>query len=326
MNLEKITTYLQTGLDDNLFTSGFLYIEKNEEVLFQKGIGFFPESKIRIDEKSRFDLASLTKVVAVLPVILSLIDAKYIRLDDKVGKFFPELPHLSHISVKDLLTHSSGLPSHKRFYEMGEQDLIKALGSLRTDGNDTNKVNYSDLNFMILGAIIEKVTQEPLNEYCKRTVFAPLEMKKTAFDATKAVPTRVKDLVDDKNARFFKKAIGHAGLFSSTEDLVKYLKFWKLAVQDKNSIYYQAVQNQTNQENPRGFGWVLPRNDFSFHDDFSSQTFSHTGYSGTSIMVDPEEDCTVVFLTNRTYCGIDERFSTFRKKLHQLIALEMIYN
>lgn len=322
MKMDKLTELLQQGVDKQIFPCGYLLIRKNEKLIFDQGIGVIPELGFQPNCHSRFDMASLTKVVATLPAILLLLEDRKIVLEKSIREYLDEVDtsKIGDITIHELLTHSSGLISSVKFYENEQKNVIKAL--MTAEGIFTEKKNviYSDLNFLLLGKIIETVTGMSLDNFCKKYIYDPLKMNDTNFSPKNGIPTRIKNCVDDENARFFSESVGHAGLFSSAYDLDIYLNWWKKKIKE-SKIFRVAISAQTTDlSNKRGYGWTLTPNDFSFYEKFSSRTFGHTGYTGTSIMYDLVNEIEVIFLTNRVYYHTDQSFIDLRKTLHNIIA------
>ena len=192
-----------------------------------------------------YDLASLTKVVATTPSVLLLAQQGYIRLDDKVSFFIPEFSTKGKgdITIRQLLTHTSSLPAHIRFWEMGLKgdEVFKAICDIDLVENvePGTKVIYSDLGFITLGEIVKRVTGLSIDKYSAREVFEHLGMKDTGFVPDPSLKPRIaateyrKDLgrimwgqVHDENCYAIGGIAGHAGLFGTAADLAKYALMW----------------------------------------------------------------------------------------------------
>lgn len=322
MKIDKLTELLQQGVDKRIYPCGYLLIRKNEKLIFNKGIGTIPGLGIKPSCHSRFDMASLTKVVATLPAVLLLLENNDLMLDKSIKEYLDEVDKskIGDITIHELLTHSSGLISSMKFYEGDQKNVVEALMTMDDIFLKEKNIVYSDLNFLLLGKVIEKLVDMPLDIFCEKYIYFPLKMNDTNFSPKEGIPTRVKNFVDDENARFFSESVGHAGLFSSANDLDIYLNWWKKKIKE-SKLFQAAISEQTTDlSNKRGYGWTLTPNDFSFYEKFSSRTFGHTGYTGTSIMYDLVNEIEVIFLTNRVYYHTDQSFIDFRKTLHNLIA------
>lgn len=321
---DRITNFLEQGRQEKLFPCGYLEVLDKTTTIAQWSVGQIPDSQDEPTSQTRFDLASLTKVVATLPAILLFMEAGELTPQTTLGEKLPatRLTALAPITVNQLLTHTAGLPSHERFYEQTERDVLRAILAVPFNHQPGERVVYSDLGFMLLGKLVEELSGQSLNDFCQEKIFEPLGMKQTSFSPTGGVPTRVKGAPDDGNARFFKEALGHAGLFSTSEDLASYLRFWQRNFQNKK-LYQEATTYQTKgQGDCRGWGWVKQTGSHSFFAEANLEAFGHTGYTGTSIFWDPKWQEGIVFLTNRVYNSTDARFVDYRKQLHRIIFEE----
>lgn len=317
---EDIKQALQAGQQAGLFTQAVLAVHQGSRQLVQT-VG-----APTLSLQTRFDLASLTKITGTLMGVLHLLTTGQLTLATPLPALFPALsgPQWAGVTIDRLLTHTSGLVASVKFYQRRVPSLLAGLAAVPP--TTPGRVVYSDLNFMWLGLVIEAVSGEKLGPYLQRTVFAPLGMTATGFDPTAAIPTRVSGRPDDHNASYFKLPVGHAGLFSSAADLLRFGQAWlpeaTLADQVVSPRWRQAsVARQTPPGlPPRGLGWVLPGNPESFFDAFGPSAFGHTGYTGTSLLVVPERALVVVLLTDRTHCGVDQRFPAFRRTFHDVLA------
>lgn len=284
--------------------------------------------QIRTAPDTIFDLASLTKVTATAPLVLLLCQRGFLRLDDTVATFIPEFAGggKEGITVRHLLTHTSGLPAHIRFWEMGlrGKEIIDCICSMSPEGTGPGeKVVYSDLGFLILGELVERITGTNLERFASTEVFTPLGMKDTCFRPDKSLQYRLaatefrKDLgkimwgeVHDENALAMGGIAGHAGLFSTAKDLAQYVSMWlghgKLGETRilSPAIATLATHEHTFSGQRRGLGWKLRSRTFSSGGDLMSEkAYGHTGFTGTSIWCDPETSIAVILLTNRVHAG-----------------------
>jgi CubicO group peptidase (beta-lactamase class C family) len=272
-------------------------------------------------EDTLFDLASLTKVVATLPAVLVLAEQAQLSLDDRAVRFLPGLrgERRDEITIRQLLTHTSGLPAEIKFWreytDPGEAYL--AMLQVPLEHPPGQRVVYSDIGFMLLGRVVTAVTGAPLDAAVATLVTGPLALTRTGFRpgqgadqaaATEpqpdgSVPTGV---VHDENARFFGGVAGHAGLFAPASDLARYLELaWLGGGLLSPATRAQACRLQTEGTNGRrGLGWVL-RGDA--HDSLGhrwpASSASHTGFTGTSLAFDPASGYWAVLLTNDVHFG-----------------------
>ena len=272
------------------------------------------------DADTRYDLASLTKVVATLPSVLKLVAAGAIDLGDPVGRFFSgaglfQSPSIADVPVRALLAHTSGLPAWRPLYAQ-PADRRAALGLVINTAleHPAGSFVYSDLGFMLLAAIVERVAHERLDDFARREVFAPLGMHATGFGPLLGVPVAATEdcgwrdrvlegEVHDENATVWDGVAGHAGLFGTAEDLARYAHAW--LTHDERLAPAALLAACTSEAAVaadgarRGLGWVLAH-EGSFGGP-GARGYGHTGFTGTSIWIEPDGGVATVLLTNRVH-------------------------
>lgn len=255
---------------------------------------------------AKFDLASLTKVVATLPCVLQLVGGKDARLDHRACDFLPELARTvpGQATLFELMTHTSGLPAHHPFYREtpDREGILRAVAAmpLATRG----EVVYSDIGFILLGWVVEELAGSKLDRWAERQVFRPLGMADTAFGAQASARVVATELgvplgvVHDENARSMGGIAGHAGLFSTAGDLVKYVQVWMNGGGEllPSSLAELATRDCTGGQG-RGLGWLIPGPDSVF----PRAGYGHTGFTGTSLWLHPPSRLAVVLLTNAVH-------------------------
>jgi len=268
---------------------------------------------------TRYDLASLSKVVATLPTILRLVSDGELRLDDRLGRFFSnagwfQQPSVAAASVADLLAHRAGLSSWEPFFARVSTRQTMLAAVLQAPVAADGAARYSDIGFMLLGAIVERVTGERLDRVAQRLVFEPLGMTRTGFGpipsddvaATEDCGWRGRLLVGevhDENASVWDGVAGHAGLFSDAGDIATYAAAWLRAdaTLGDPELLAAAVSEQARAEDGsrRGLGWLLAHPGVFAGDD--APGFGHTGFTGTSLWIDRDAGRASVLLTNRVH-------------------------
>ncbi|QUL98984.1 MAG: N-acetylmuramic acid 6-phosphate etherase [Candidatus Fermentithermobacillus carboniphilus] len=295
------------------------------------GLAVRTPQRIAATPNTIFDMASLTKVMATTPSILILCERGKLRLDDSVSLFIPEFANggKESITIRHLLTHTSGLPAHIKFWEMGLRgtDIIKFIAGMELDKESRpgQKVVYSDLGFILLGEVIYRITGLGLKEFAEKEIFKPLGMTHTCFLPPESWKHKIaatefrEDLgkvmwgeVHDENAYALGGIAGHAGLFSTVLDVARYALMWLGGGEYRGVriLSEAAVQTATsehaNSGERRGLGWLLKSSTFSSAGDFlSDRAFGHTGFTGTSLWCDPERNLAIILLTNRVHAGRD---------------------
>ncbi len=297
----------------------------------------------RIRYDTRYDLASLTKVVATTGVAMALHSRGQLDLDAKVQSLIPAFqgPQKNKVRLRHLLTHSSGLPAWKPFYKTlkGKKAYLDAICKTQLETTPGTRYRYSDLGMILLGFCLEKIGEAPLDQLATKLVFDPLEMENTRFGplpagipvaATEDVPERggvLHGVVHDENANALGGVAGHAGLFSTGGDLIQYLQClmdggrWKgkrVFAEETVRLFTQRAHVVKHSSRALGFDTAHPG---SIAGRFCGEgTIIHTGFTGTSIFVDFKKGIAVVCLTNRVHPTRKRKgIRAFRTKLHELV-------
>ncbi|MFZ0454489.1 MAG: serine hydrolase domain-containing protein, partial [Ignavibacteriaceae bacterium] len=293
-------------------------------------------------------LASVTKVIATTSAAMICYDRGLFKLDDRVSKFLPQfgVKGKEKVSIRNLLVHDSGLrpdiPSYKAFDSVKN----KEQGVMNEIFNDTliyptgTEMVYSDLNFILLGKIIEKVTGTSLDKFCNENIFEPLDMNSTMFDPPKSLigriaPTendnywrhrQIRGTVHDETSQLLNGVAGHAGLFSTAGDIAKLLQMllqkgiYKGKRYIKSSTVEMFVKKQSDLSS-RALGWDTKSPEHSTAGNFfSSISYGHLGFTGTSVWTDPTRKLFVVLLSNRVYpTRNNEKIRKVRPEVHDAV-------
>lgn len=275
---------------------------------------------------SYWDLASVSKAIVAV-AILALVDRGVMTLDDTVGDFLPEYPlEKSRISVRQLLTHTSGFPGQVPMYREHptREQFVEALRRLPMRSLADTEVKYSSQGFIVLGFIAEAATGKPLDVLVSELVFAPTGMSESRFDldqaqreravSTECDPWRrrvIQGEVHDENAAVLGRPAGHAGVFSTLVDMEAFAQaLCARGTGDYGRIlstaaYRAMTEPQTDHLNARwALGWTIAgehEHGANAGDLISSHGFGHTGFTGTSLWIDPETGRYSLLLTNRIH-------------------------
>jgi CubicO group peptidase (beta-lactamase class C family) len=270
-----------------------------------------------------FDLASLTKLVATTTVTLALAARGELRLDDPVAGYLPDaVACRDGVTVTHLLTHTSGLPGSRRFYRWCRSgaDLLRDLHQTPAGQPPGSRVAYSDPGFILLGEVVAAVAGEPLDAAVGRLVTGPLGMTGTRFrpngPAERFAATERRGdgtawtgVVHDENARLLGGVAGHSGLFAPADDLARFAAWW---VGDDDAVVPAGLRRaaatcQTGDlGGRRGYGWACSGDAFDILGGrWPPTAVSHTGFTGTSLALDPASGLWVVLLTNAVHAGRD---------------------
>ncbi|MCD5414301.1 MAG: serine hydrolase [Clostridiales bacterium] len=348
---EQISRFLKNELETGAIPGVALALATDKEILFRESFGYaqLEPFENKMTRETIFDLASLTKVIATTTAIMQLIETGRINLWDYLGKYYYNLSNdKKEITVFHLLTHTSGLQAIVRLWEQGYtyEEKIKYILDKPLQVGVGEKVIYSDLNFILLGDLICRVTGQRLDEYVVQHIFEPIGMAMTTFNPLRNLLfTSAKDYaatelcawrgrvvageVHDENAYAFGGVSGHAGLFSTIDDLCIFLQMLLNdgVYNDVKVLSHRAVKLMrrdwtSNLGAHRGLGWDLAKNSHSSGGVlFTSSAFGHTGFTGTSLWVDPELKLGVALLTNRVHPTRENaRIISLRPRLHNLIT------
>ena len=289
-----------------------------------------PEVEIN-DVNTLYDVASLTKVLVTNVLITKLLEEGKINLDDKVNKYLPKFKY-DNITIYHLLTHSSGLIADVKWDEVhNKEELIKFFYNKKLYYETGTDVIYSDLNFMFLGFIVEKLYGKPLDILAYEKIFKPLHMNNTCFNPTDkklCAPTEVTDkrgvvrgIVHDEKACMMGGVCGAAGVFSNIFDLVKFanmiLNDGKVGNQQfisKKSIDLWATPFVKGKEgNVRGIGFGIGKCKIT-GSLCSDNTIYHTGFTGQTLIIDRDNKIAIILLSNRIHPTRDNKLLMNKRK------------
>ena len=244
-NVDKV---IESAIADSAFPGAVLLVQQNGKILYEKAYGHYTydTSSGHIKLNTMYDLASLTKVIATTTAAMMCYDRGLFKLDDKVAKYLPKfgVNGKENVTIRNLLVHDSGLRPDIPSYRAFDSVKNKAQGVMNEIYNDSlvyptgTKMVYSDLNFILMGKIIEKVTGLRLDKFCEKYIFKPLGMKNTMFNPPDSLvyriaPTeydnywrhrQIRGTVHDETSQLLGGVAGHAGLFSTAGDIAKLLQ------------------------------------------------------------------------------------------------------
>lgn len=347
--LEKVDAVVNQAIKDTAFPGAVLLIARNGVIVHEKAYGTYdyaPYSR-SVETNSIFDMASVTKVITTTNAAMRLVGEGKLNLDDKIVKYFPQfgVNGKDHITIYNLLVHNSGLVGWGKFYERAKspQELLDTIFAARLTYKTGDTTIYSDLGLITTGKIIEKITGVTLDRYMDSVFFKPLGMTSTMFNPperlwNRVMPTEVdtfwrktgkavRGTVHDENAWALGGVAGHAGLFSAAPDLAIILQmvlnggtYGGQRYLEKDVILRFTTRQST--KSSRGIGWDTKVSPRSFAGRYiSEKAFLHTGFTGTSVVVDPTRDLIVVFLTNRVHpTRANQKLNAVRPAVHDAIV------
>ncbi|HJV66718.1 MAG TPA: serine hydrolase domain-containing protein [Geomonas sp.] len=338
----KIDLLVNDAISRKLIAGGVVLIGNRDRVIFQRAYGRvspLPDAP-PMTTGTVFDLASLTKVVATTPSVLKLAEEGRLSLLDPVVKWFPELAGhgKDNVLVLNLLTHTSGLDDLPLSKEEPMKSAIQGAAAQKLKGEVGSRFRYADLNFILLAELVKRATGAGLDLYTQASFYRPLGMLDTTFnppDKQRCSPTirdevLVQGEVQDGQARLLGGVAGHAGLFSTAGDLAKFCRMMLSGgVLDGERVLAQRTVEQMTApyfarggDVIRGLGWDISSPYSSPRGlGFSKVSFGHTGYSGSSIWIDPVSDTFVILLTARLDYKNVHQFNQLRAELSTLASV-----
>jgi len=323
---------LEKAIAARVFPACSLAVTFRGELVALKAFGRFtydPESP-EVTTANIFDLASLTKVVATTAMAMILYERGLLDLEAPVTAIVPEFagasdehdPRRREVTLRMLLAHSSGLPAYEKLFLRAKtrEDLLQAAFTTPLAGAPGAGAEYSDLGFIILGVVLERLADESLDVFCQREIFGPLGMTHTTFNPAHALKDSIPPTADDRsfrhqiiqgevqdeNASVLGGIAGHAGLFSTAEDLAIFAHAMLnggYPILRSSTIELFSRRESAPEGTSRGLGWDTPSLPLPSQSGkyFSPRSFGHLGYTGTSLWIDPDRKLSITLLTNRTW-------------------------
>ena len=372
---DVIQAALQSAVDDGVFPGAQLAVRLRGELQCVVAAGRLSSTSpgLPVQPTTIYDLASLTKPLVTATSVLLLIQHAKVMLEDSVQGVLTELEGtpIGQATVRDLLAHRSGLPGWRPFYEwLDQEDVIQEPSG----GNQPMKQHvlkmirdepliytrgersiYSDLGFMLLGFLVERLSGMSLDLWCQEEIVHPLQADPMMFrptiggaqldvirplvDGSRIAPTEQDERrnrllcgeVHDENAAAMGGVAGHAGLFGTAESVLAVSGAWLRGYHGRESILDAKLVRQftTRQasaaQSSWALGWDTPSVPSSSGSSFSEQSFGHLGYTGTSLWIDPLRELEVVLLSNRVHPSRrNEKIKTFRPYIHDLVYREFV--
>jgi len=357
------------AIGEGVFPGAVLLIGKEDTIVYERAFGhrsLLPQ-KTPMLTGTIFDLASLTKALATSVALMLLVREKKLRLDDQVTRVIPMYGVFgkSLTTFRHLLNHSAGLPAWKPYFEeiiksekagrinfvasrAAKNYVYEQIHRERPDAAPGTRTVYSDLGFMVLGEVVENLTGNTLDRFCREKIFKPLELRSTGFVDLTQIRTRrlqpVEEMiapteecpwrkhilcgeVHDDNAYAMGGVAGHAGLFSSARDIHALIARLSQCLRGNDDFLPQTLlreflsRDDASKDGNFALGWDMPSAAKSASGTlFSSRSVGHLGFTGCSIWWDLEKNCHVVLLTNRVHPSRkNEKIKEFRPQVHDLI-------
>jgi len=334
-----LDTLVQNAVRRGLISGAVVLVGNHKETLYAQAAGRagFEKDARPLTLSTVFDVASLTKVFATTPAIIRLMDQGSLSLLDPLSRWFSEF-NGSEITILHLLTHTSGLHDGMLDHDAPLESAIHRAAEKAGNVPAGTHFQYADINFILLGNLVRRVSSMGLDQYCQESFYKPLNMMNTGFNPGVKADTAatlggrngvLNGVVQDPNARLLGGVAGHAGLFSTAGDLARFARMLLSGgeLDQRRVLSSRSVSQMTapyyfkNGRIVRGLGWDR-ESPFSSPKGslFSEVSFGHTGYSGTSVWIDPEADLYVVLLTTRINYSNRRSFNRLRSDISTVAA------
>lgn len=303
-----------------------------------------------------FDLASVTKAVATTTMAKILYERGLLELDAPLSGVIPEFltgndPRRQAVTFRTLLAHSSGLPAYEKLFlkAPGRDELLKAAFSMPLTADPGTRAEYSDIGFITLGIALERIAGEPLDTFCRREIFGPLAMSNTTFNPPRELRPKIPPTADerdgdasltkprstfrkriiqgevqDENAFVLGGVAGHAGLFSTAEDVARFAHVMLSGgspILRPETIALFTRREDSPVGSSRALGWDTPSAPSQSGTRFGPRSYGHLGYTGTSLWSDPDRQLSITLLTNRTWpdCS-NQAIKLVRPRVHDAVV------
>ena len=328
--LNRIDSLLIAAIQDEAFPGAAVAVGRRNVLVKKSAFGHYTyDGKTAVSTESVYDLASLTKVIATTTAAMLLYERGQLNLENRVAEYLPafEQNNKGEVTIRHLLTHTSGLIPFRPFHQQGYLTRDQVINEIMSEPLQTtpgSEMKYSDFNMILLALIIERISGQPFATFCEQQIFAPLGMSDTGFSRSNSssnpsvVPTEfdntfrkrlIQGHVHDETAFILGGTAGHAGLFSSVTDLSKFAFMMTNGGMFKGQPFLRAetialftsAVDKSNHSRALGWDTKSPEGYSSAGQFFSSESFGHTGFTGTSMWIDPETEAFVILLTNRVY-------------------------
>lgn len=344
MAAAQVDSAVSEGIRRGIYPGAVVVVGTTDTILLRKGYGHFTwsaESRSPDPDSTLYDLASLTKVIATTPAVMRLVDEGRLGLDWRIQTYLPEFrgEGKHQVTLRHLLEHRSGLRAFLPLNKLTSSDTAARQRVLEEPLRwaPESRVVYSDLNAMLLGWIVERVSGLPLDSFVTTEVLRPIGMRQTQFAPSRSLRNRIAPVglwrghvvagqLHDQNAVRLGGVSGHAGLYGTGADLARFARLLlrRGRLPDGRRLFSEeTVQAFTRRGlGNRALGWEM--NDTTSTDNtgafLSADAYGHGGYTGTSIWIDPRLELFVVILTNRVFAPRTRRSISQLKEVRARVA------
>jgi len=343
---QRAFAVLRSGIDQRAFPGAAVAITHQGKLIAHKGLGHFTydATSPAVTADTIYDLASVTKVIATTAACMVLYDRGLFKLDQPIVELLPEFAEQDaarrcQVTLRMLLAHSSGLPAYVKLFQTADNKDALLNQALRVPlaADPGMRAEYSDIGFILLGEALERLSSEVLDQFCRREVFTKLNLAHTCFNPPAEIrlaipPTEddrafrhrlIQGEVNDENASVMGGVAGHAGCFSTALDVSVFAQC--MLQSGSPLVKRETLEIFTRRQDfppatSRALGWDTPSQPSQSGKYFSSRSYGHLGYTGTSLWIDPDRQISVTLLTNRTWPDRgSQSIKQFRPAFHDAV-------
>ena len=347
--LARIDTAVEAAIKRGDCPGAVVLVVHDDDVVYRKPFGqaMLQPAKKPMAVDAVFDMASITKPVATATSVWLLIEQGKLRLSDKVFKSWPEFAvnKKDAITIEHLLLHTSGLTADNALadYTNGKAKAMERIASLALEAEPGMRFRYSDVGFIVLGELVERISGEPVNTFARKHIFDPLEMTSSGFKPKgnikdRAAPTGLHDgkvligEVHDPRAALMDGVAGHAGLFGTADDLARFARMLLRGGElDGARILSPLTVKRLTEPHAvpggqRSLGWDVDTSFSSPRGELfrKGEGFGHTGFTGTSIWIDPPSKTAIIILTNRVHISEKVQVTQLRREIATIVASAVV--
>lgn len=339
MNMQKLLdAILEDGLRDGCYPGAVAACGCGDAVFAISHVGKISENGPEVNADTRYDMASLSKIIGPTMLALRAIEDGDLTLYDRLDRFFPDCPEdKKNITIRHLMTHTAGFAPAFWLSEVANspEDALRAILERPLDTPVGAEVHYSCMGYITLGKVLETVYGKPLNVLARERVFEPLHMVNTCYcpenkdniaatEVDKETGVAWQGIVHDENARFLRGVSANAGVFSDIHDMIKLAQMLARGGDGylSRGMLQKAIAFQEGDKDVRrGLGFHLAGTPENFMGDlFPETSFGHTGFTGTSLAIDPETGFFVILLSNRVHPTRETtKLFRFRRRMHNML-------
>jgi serine-type D-Ala-D-Ala carboxypeptidase len=344
---QRAFAILRSAIDQRAFPGAAVALAHQGKLIAHKGLGHFTyeATSPAVTAETVYDLASVTKVIATTAACMILYEQGVFNLDQPLIELLPDFAGQQdgalrrQVTLRMLLAHSSGLPAYVKLFQTAhnkDELLHQALRVPLTAAPGT-RAEYSDIGFILLGEVLQKLSGEALDQFCRREIFAKLNLADTCFNPRASLklaipPTEddrtfrhrlIQGEVNDENAFVMGGVAGHAGCFSTALDVSVFAQCMLEGgspLVKKETLEIFTCRQDSPPGSSRALGWDTPSQPSQSGKYFSSRSYGHLGYTGTSLWIDPDRQLSVTLLTNRTWPDRgSQSIKQFRPAFHDAV-------